>query len=53
MMRQDADEKNRQAFRQFDHGKGYITIEARPHAATLLWRASRMIECSVALTARS
>ena len=26
---QDVDEKSRQIFRQFDHGKGYITVDVR------------------------
>ena len=32
---QDTDEKCRQTFRQFDHGKGYITIDVRSAAACL------------------
>lgn len=50
---QDVDEKCRQAFRQFDHGKGYITVEVRAEALPVLWseRASHPSIDSVLLTA--
>ena len=31
---QDVDEKSRQIFRQFDHGKGYITVDVRSRHAS-------------------